>query len=113
MSFQNFRLGEVTPVHHLQQPIRMFFYFISTTICFFLFFFSLAAATSISTSKQPYGSGDSEDGYTLIFSNLDEFQAWRQAEEDRNCVEFVKVAPFILQYSTPITHCLLSGRHSW
>jgi len=54
-----------------------------------------AAVTSISASKQPYGSGDSEDGYTLVFANLDEFQTWRLTEEERNCVEFVKVRVLI------------------
>jgi hypothetical protein len=44
-----------------------------------------------SSSKQPYGSGDSDDGYTLCFTNLAEFQRWRQDEEERNMVEFVKV----------------------
>lgn len=49
-----------------------------------------------STSKQPYGSGDSDDGYTLIFSNLEEFHAWRAGEEERQMVEFVKVGIVVL-----------------
>jgi len=52
---------------------------------------SVATTTPISTTKQPYGSGDTDDGYTLVFANIDEFQAWRNGEEERNCVEFVKV----------------------
>ncbi|KAK2461586.1 hypothetical protein APHAL10511_006049 [Amanita phalloides] len=40
--------------------------------------------------KQPYGSGDSDDGYTLAFANLAAFQEWRAAEEERQMVEFVK-----------------------
>lgn len=41
--------------------------------------------------KQPYGSGDADDGYTLAFANLQEFNEWRQAEEERTMCEFVKV----------------------
>ncbi|KAF9481652.1 hypothetical protein BDN70DRAFT_875954 [Pholiota conissans] len=73
MSFQHFRLGEVPlhqPIQHQPQ--------------------APAPAASASTTKQPYGSGDSDDGYTLVFANLDAFQTWRQNEEERNCVEFVK-----------------------
>jgi hypothetical protein len=43
------------------------------------------------TTKAPYGSGDSEDGYTLIFPNLVAFNEWRMKEEEANMVEFVKV----------------------
>ncbi|KAF8913073.1 hypothetical protein CPB84DRAFT_1841487 [Gymnopilus junonius] len=63
MSFQHFRLGEL-PVHQPQPPV--------------------------SATKQPYGSGDTDDGYTLIFATLAAFQEWRNAEEERHCVEFVK-----------------------
>jgi hypothetical protein len=49
------------------------------------------AGGSISTTKQPYGSGDTDDGYTLVFRDINEFQAWRTNEEENNCVEFVKV----------------------
>lgn len=44
-----------------------------------------------SGSKQPYGSGDTDDGYTLVFPNLDAFHDWRNDEEERQMVEFVKV----------------------
>ncbi|CAA7265957.1 unnamed protein product [Cyclocybe aegerita] len=74
MSFQHFRLGELAIHQPLQQqPVVQ-----------------PQVGTSISSTKAPYGSGDSDDGYTLVFANLDEFQAWRNTEEERNCVEFVK-----------------------
>ncbi|KIY51259.1 hypothetical protein FISHEDRAFT_18031, partial [Fistulina hepatica ATCC 64428] len=38
----------------------------------------------------PYGSGDADDGYTLVFKNLDEFNAWKAREEETQVVEFVK-----------------------
>lgn len=40
--------------------------------------------------KGPYGSGDADDGYTLIFESMAAFQAWRQREEEEKMVEFVK-----------------------
>ena len=40
--------------------------------------------------KAPYGSGDVDDGYTLVFENMDAFQAWRMKEEEEKMVEFVK-----------------------
>lgn len=43
-----------------------------------------------SSSKQPYGSGDTDDGYTLIFPNIDAFHEWRNHEEETQMVEFVK-----------------------
>lgn len=43
-----------------------------------------------SPSKQPYGSGDTDDGYTLIFPNLEAFHDWRNREEETQMVEFVK-----------------------
>jgi len=72
MSFQHFRLGE-NPLH---QPIP------SSQ--------PQVAGASLSTTKQPYGSGDTDDGYTLVFRDINEFQAWRTSEEESNCVEFVK-----------------------
>ncbi|KAF8807792.1 hypothetical protein BYT27DRAFT_7189885 [Phlegmacium glaucopus] len=71
MSFQHFRLGELS----LHQPLPPT---------------DQTVPPTLSSSKQPYGSGDSDDGYTLIFDNLDAFQAWRAGEEERQCVEFVK-----------------------
>ncbi|KAH9486544.1 hypothetical protein JR316_0000609 [Psilocybe cubensis] len=72
MSFQHFRLGEL-PLH---QPLQQQ----STQ----------QPPPTITPAKQPYGSGDSDDGYTLVFPNLAAFQDWRAAEEERHCVEFVK-----------------------
>jgi hypothetical protein len=40
--------------------------------------------------KLPYGSGDMDDGYTLVFPTLDAFHAWRAQEEEEKVVEFVK-----------------------
>lgn len=48
------------------------------------------SASRVNT-KQPYGSGDSDDGYTLVFPNLEAFNKWRGEEEEREMVEFVKV----------------------
>jgi hypothetical protein len=31
-----------------------------------------------------------DDGYTLVFDNLDAFQEWREKEEEEKVVEFVK-----------------------
>lgn len=91
MSFQHFRLGEV-PLHqpiHQQPPVpqpgtRPVSFPPSSLIV-------SAAVAGASTTKQPYGSGDTDDGYTLIFANMEAFQTWRTGEEERNCVEFVKV----------------------
>jgi hypothetical protein len=47
--------------------------------------------SSSSGPKAPYGSGDSDDGYTLVFANLQAFNEWREKEEESNVVEFVKV----------------------
>ncbi|TFK77310.1 hypothetical protein BDN72DRAFT_830475 [Pluteus cervinus] len=49
------------------------------------------SSSSLSANaKQPYGSGDADDGYTLVFTNIDAFNAWRLGEEERQMVEFVK-----------------------
>ena len=42
------------------------------------------------SAKKPYGSGDADDGYTLVFESMDAFQAWRQREEEEKMIEFVK-----------------------
>ncbi|KAG7093868.1 hypothetical protein E1B28_007506 [Marasmius oreades] len=84
MSFQSFRLGEIAqqplPPHLLQlqqgQPS-------SSSI--------LRPINFEPVSKRaPYGSGDSDDGYTLVFPNLDAFHDWRRKEEEAHIVEFVK-----------------------
>jgi hypothetical protein len=43
-----------------------------------------------STSRLPYGAGDTDDGYTLVFPNIDAFIEWRKHEEETKVVEFVK-----------------------
>ncbi|TFY50815.1 hypothetical protein EVJ58_g10877 [Rhodofomes roseus] len=40
--------------------------------------------------KAPYGSGDADDGYTLLFPTMAAFQEWRQREEETKMIEFVK-----------------------
>ncbi|KAF7793404.1 hypothetical protein EIP86_004516 [Pleurotus ostreatoroseus] len=40
--------------------------------------------------KGPYGSGDVDDGYTLVFESMAAFQTWRKKEEEEKMVEFVK-----------------------
>ncbi|KAI9512571.1 hypothetical protein F5148DRAFT_1162566 [Russula earlei] len=84
MSFQNFRLDSIS-VQSPQSPP-----------------YPTSAPTSASTSNNihdaatrgaqrgPYGSGDMDDGYTLVFENLEAFQAWREKEEEEKVVEFVK-----------------------
>ncbi|KDR85415.1 hypothetical protein GALMADRAFT_359340 [Galerina marginata CBS 339.88] len=72
MSFQHFRLGEL-PLLQQQSSSQ-----------------PQPVVSPVSSTKQPYGSGDTDDGYTLVFANLDAFQEWRAAEEERHCVEFVK-----------------------
>jgi len=41
-------------------------------------------------SRAPYGSGDHDDGYNLVFPSLAAFHAWREQEEETQMVEFVK-----------------------
>ncbi|KAG6877877.1 hypothetical protein C0993_002878 [Termitomyces sp. T159_Od127] len=102
MSFQHFRLGEIS----LHQPLPPHLAHTqgapaSSTSTFSA---TLNPATSFSNppkpaghAKQPYGSGDSEDGYTLVFPNLAAFNEWRIQEEERHVVEFVKACrPFKL-----------------
>ncbi|KAG6862159.1 hypothetical protein C0995_004241 [Termitomyces sp. Mi166 len=95
MSFQHFRLGEIS----LHQPLPPHLAHThgapaSSTSTFSA---TLNPTTSFSNppkpvghSKQPYGAGDSEDGYTLVFPNLAAFNEWRAQEEERQVVEFVK-----------------------
>ncbi|ETW87070.1 hypothetical protein HETIRDRAFT_437723 [Heterobasidion irregulare TC 32-1] len=42
------------------------------------------------SNRGPYGSGDMNDGYTLVFENMNAFEAWRAKEEEEKMVEFVK-----------------------
>ncbi|KAI9444818.1 hypothetical protein H4582DRAFT_1911534 [Lactarius indigo] len=82
MSFQNFRLDGISV-----QPAQTPSYSTPTP----------APASNIqnggatrSTQRGPYGSGDMDDGYTLVFENIAAFQAWRAKEEEEKVVEFVK-----------------------
>lgn len=54
--------------------------------------------TQQSQDRPPYGSGDSDDGYTLEFASLDEFQAWRAKEEDENMAS-VEIVMYIVSRS--------------
>lgn len=40
--------------------------------------------------KAPYGSGEPDDGYTLVFASMAAFEEWRKREEEERVVEFVK-----------------------
>ncbi|KAI0094195.1 hypothetical protein BDY19DRAFT_911670 [Irpex rosettiformis] len=40
--------------------------------------------------KAPYGSGEPDDGYTLVFASMATFNEWRKREEEERVVEFVK-----------------------
>ncbi|PVG01996.1 hypothetical protein CPB86DRAFT_870688 [Serendipita vermifera] len=42
-------------------------------------------------SKQPYGSGDHGEGFTLEFPTFEAFQTWKTAEEENNCVDYFTV----------------------
>jgi hypothetical protein len=87
MSFQNFRLDAIS-VQPPQTPSSF-----STPAS------ALASAPPVNpiqgdatrgVQRGPYGSGDMDDGYTLVFENLDAFHRWRVKEEDEKVVEFVK-----------------------
>ena len=43
-----------------------------------------------SQRKGLYGSGDTDDGYTLTFESMALFEEWRQKEEEEKMVEFVR-----------------------
>ncbi|KIL71717.1 hypothetical protein M378DRAFT_183079 [Amanita muscaria Koide BX008] len=79
MSFQHFRLGDISlqqsasSASLYQSPIQPD---------------PGKSLPSSSHTKQPYGSGDSDDGYTLVFPTIAAFQEWRAAEEERQMVEF-------------------------
>lgn len=47
-------------------------------------------SSTVLRSKPAYGTGELDDGYTLLFANMEEFQAWRAREEEEKVVEFVK-----------------------
>ncbi|KAJ7103306.1 hypothetical protein B0H15DRAFT_811795 [Mycena belliarum] len=96
MSFQHFRLGEVPqplPPHLVQHdPVQQSsvqqFQTANTNNTFPTNHVSVGGQTS--TTKQPYGSGDTDDGYTLVFPDIEAFYEWRNKEEETQMVEFVK-----------------------
>ena len=92
MSFQNFRLDSIA-YQPTQSPYPPPADITAST--------PALASTSVSAStvqdaatrgaqRGPYGSGDMDDGYTLVFENLEAFHTWREKEEEEKVVEFVK-----------------------
>ncbi|KAJ6621095.1 hypothetical protein B0H10DRAFT_1790324 [Mycena sp. CBHHK59/15] len=92
MSFQHFRLGEVVhqplPAHLVQPNAVQPFQTTNANGTFPTNHVAVNGQTS--SSKQPYGSGDTDDGYTLVFPNIEAFHEWRNKEEEIQMVEFVK-----------------------
>ena len=88
MSFQQFRLGAMQSAPHLQQPSLPTNGNVDSPTT------ANPVATLVqpnpSATRLPYGAGDTDDGYTLVFPNLDAFHKWRAQEEETNVVEFVK-----------------------
>ncbi|KAJ7786546.1 hypothetical protein B0H16DRAFT_1490827 [Mycena metata] len=91
MSFQHFRLSEAIQPHLVvpaaqvpQQTSVQQFQTANTNNTF------PTNAPVTSGTKQPYGSGDTDDGYTLVFPSLESFHEWRNLEEETKMVEFVK-----------------------
>ncbi|EJF66816.1 hypothetical protein BD309DRAFT_946421 [Dichomitus squalens] len=130
MSFQNFRLGPPPPHHafseidtpphstlsagqssSLSPPFGQLSSDSGTRVQ------SPSSATHFADNSRKglYGSGDADDRYTLIFENMDAFEAWRQREEEEKMVEFVKgdthaskaVPPRFKEHTK-----LVCGRHS-
>ncbi|KAI6047819.1 hypothetical protein EDC04DRAFT_3101377 [Pisolithus marmoratus] len=89
MSFQHFRLGQLAMSQplppHLQQNTAF-----SPNIQSASTQTTAPSITKQSSARPPYGSGDTDDGYTLVFQNLTAFQDWRAREEETHMVEFVK-----------------------
>ncbi|THV07600.1 hypothetical protein K435DRAFT_959672 [Dendrothele bispora CBS 962.96] len=100
MSFQHFRLGEMS----LQQSLPPHLAATASSIngvsqstsaqqTPFSADSSFSESNKISSSghtKLPYGAGDTDDGYTLVFPNIAAFNEWREKEEETQMVEFVK-----------------------
>lgn len=94
MSFQHFRLGSQVKSHPLPPHLASLQsqqqmtppnpqFQVSTS--------NISSTTpGTSASRAPYGSGDHDDGYSLIFPSLEAFHAWREHEEETQMVEFVK-----------------------
>ncbi|KAI0296215.1 hypothetical protein BC826DRAFT_1091185 [Russula brevipes] len=89
MSFQNFRLDSIsfqppqTPSYSIPAPTSAL---ASTSAAVD----NVQDGATRGAQRGPYGSGDMDDGYTLVFDNLEAFQAWREKEEQEKIVEFVK-----------------------
>ncbi|PFH54862.1 hypothetical protein AMATHDRAFT_38092 [Amanita thiersii Skay4041] len=101
MSFQHFRLGDISlhqqasshlTQHHNHHPSPPPLPLYQPTVPLPDHDQDKSQPSSVSSrgNKQPYGSGDTDDGYTLVFSNLAAFERWRAAEEEEQMVEFVK-----------------------
>ncbi|KAF9269995.1 hypothetical protein L218DRAFT_6171 [Marasmius fiardii PR-910] len=84
MSFQSFRLSEMAMQHPLPPHLLQLQPSTSTATTF------AGQDHSKIGQRAPYGSGDSDDGYTLVFPHLDAFHEWRRKEEETQVVEFVK-----------------------
>jgi hypothetical protein len=80
MSFQNFRLDSIS----VQSPSSSALASTSGSAS------TIQDAATRGAQRGPYGSGDMDDGYTLVFDNLEAFQEWREKEEEEKVVEFVK-----------------------
>ncbi len=83
MSFQNFRLDTISvqsPSHAPSSALGSASGSANT----------IQDAATRGAQRGPYGSGDMDDGYTLVFENLEAFQVWREKEEEEKVVEFVK-----------------------
>ncbi|KAF8215984.1 hypothetical protein K438DRAFT_1914816 [Mycena galopus ATCC 62051] len=102
MSFQHFRLSEaVVPLQqhlHTEAPVAS-----TSSIQQFQANSTfptnhIPVGVGPASTKAPYGSGDTDDGYTLVFPNLEAFHEWRQKRwgftlqmsEEEQMVEFVK-----------------------
>lgn len=85
MSFQNFRLDSISVQSPSYAPSSS-----STLASTSGSANTIQDAATRGAQRGPYGSGDMDDGYTLLFENLEAFQAWREKEEEEKVVEFVK-----------------------
>ncbi|KAH7930499.1 hypothetical protein BV22DRAFT_1000537 [Leucogyrophana mollusca] len=101
MSFQHFRLGQLAMSQplppHLQQNQQQLYpqntppsAIPSSSILPPSATNQAPSPPKPSSSRPPYGSGDTDDGYTLLFPSLAAFQEWRNHEEETQMVEFVK-----------------------
>lgn len=84
MSFQNFRLDSISVQSPSYPPSSALASGSGSSAN------TIQDAATRGAQRGPYGSGDMDDGYTLVFENLEAFQAWREKEEEEKVVEFVK-----------------------